>query len=348
MKLDRPWLPVLFLAMPAAALGCIWDSDTLARELKGKPALLDVITGRFERNPPEYYEMRLARVTQALKASPDNLNHYDDAGVACDRLHRSAEAIWWMERKRTALISTPDSPEKTTHIYRYHANLGTFLAHQWIGAGARTEDIEQMRQARAHIAKAIEINRDAHFGREKYQLKALDWIIEIRTRTTPYSDSDRLFDFRSFLFFDCTVDPMKRGPSSKLPPEISDAVEGISGLIYLGAAWESVDVFYALQTALQASGDNSLAVLAQQRRLELESQGRRSLFEETKDSPQFRPVTYIKSDTREVTFFKDARAESDAWQKERTQYMIERLRLGLHPDTNADFWKDFKYIRTSP
>jgi tetratricopeptide (TPR) repeat protein len=348
MKLDRPWLPVLFLALPGVALGCIWDSDTLARELKGKPSLLEVISGRFERNPPEYYEMRLARVTQALTASPDNLNYYDDAGAACDRLHRSAEAIWWMERKRTALVTAAESPEKTNHLYRYHANLGTFMAHQWLGEGAKNETIDQVRQARAHIAKAIEINPSAHFGREKYQLKALDWIIEIRTRTTPYTNSDLDRDPRSFLFFDRTDIPVHMGAKSKLDPEISDAVEGISGLIYLGAAWESVDVFYALQTALQASGDNWLAALAQQRRLELQSQGRRSLFEETKNSPQFRPVNFVKSGPREDAFFKKARVESDSWQKERTRYMIERFKSGLHPDTDADFWKDFRYVTPPP
>ena len=43
---------------------------------------------------------------------------------------------------------------------------------------------------------------------------------------------------------------------------IADAVEGLSGLIVLGNAWESVDIFHALSYALQIDGRSSLAQLA--------------------------------------------------------------------------------------
>ena len=76
------------LALSAAVCGasaCMWDSDTLAMEAKGLPDAVRVISGRFERNPPLYYEMRLNRVTKELRTRPNDLDLYDDAGVSAAR-----------------------------------------------------------------------------------------------------------------------------------------------------------------------------------------------------------------------------------------------------------------------
>ena len=75
------------------------------------PEVVAVLTGRFERNPPLFYEMRLERVTDHLQSHPEDLAAYDDAGVACDRLGRGDEAISWMEKKRCNWTgSTPRGP----------------------------------------------------------------------------------------------------------------------------------------------------------------------------------------------------------------------------------------------
>lgn len=165
------------LSLPTAA--CIWDSDTLAMEAQAFPDLPQVIAGRFPRYPSLYYEMRLQRAAAHLKDKPENLPAYDDAATACDRLGRSDEAVQWMARKRARLEGADQSdPGVTEHWYRYHANLGTILAHHWLKNGADRARIAEMKQARNHIAKAIEINPDAHFGREKYQLLVMEWIIK--------------------------------------------------------------------------------------------------------------------------------------------------------------------------
>ena len=118
-----------------AALSCIWDRDTLAAEVKGLPGILDTIVGNFPRNPPAFYEIRLERVTAEIAEKPDDLALYDDAGAAADRLHRGDGAVGWMQRKKAVLDRVRQSEEKTTHLYRYHANLGTFLIHRWLRAG---------------------------------------------------------------------------------------------------------------------------------------------------------------------------------------------------------------------
>lgn len=112
------------LGMPGISIGCLWDRDTLATEANAHPDLVRVITGRFERNPPRFYEMRLERVVREIADSPKDLGLYDDATVACDRLHRGDEAESWLVKKKVVLDALPESPEKGDHLYRYHANLG--------------------------------------------------------------------------------------------------------------------------------------------------------------------------------------------------------------------------------
>lgn len=89
------------------SFACLWDRDTLAEEAKGRPDLVRIVTGWFDRYPPRYYQMRLDRVAVDLKSAPADLALHDDAAVACDRLGRPDEAIGWMARKKVVLDSLP-------------------------------------------------------------------------------------------------------------------------------------------------------------------------------------------------------------------------------------------------
>src|SRR3954469_5414044 len=110
----------LLLGLPLSVAACLWDRDTPVDEAKGMPEVVAVLTGRFERNPPLFHEMRLARVTARLEDHPEDLDAYDDAGVACDRLGRGDEAIAWMEKKRARLDKLDASrPELKEQRYRY-------------------------------------------------------------------------------------------------------------------------------------------------------------------------------------------------------------------------------------
>jgi hypothetical protein len=169
----------VLIGLQPSALACLWDRDTPAEERSGMPEVVAALTGRFQRNPPLYYQMRLARVALQLRSHPGDLAAYDDAGVACDRLGISDEAISWMDRKRVELEKLDASrPDVREHLYRYHANLGTFLVHRWMSQGADRARIDEVESACDEIAKALEINPDAHYGREKYQLQAMKWIVE--------------------------------------------------------------------------------------------------------------------------------------------------------------------------
>ena len=60
----------LLLALPLSVAACLWDRDTPADEAKGLPDVVAVLTGRFPKNPPLFYQMRLKRVTAHIKTIP--------------------------------------------------------------------------------------------------------------------------------------------------------------------------------------------------------------------------------------------------------------------------------------
>ena len=166
-------------------LACINDRDTLAQEVAaqknsgaGLPSAARAITGHFARNPPLYYSMRLKRVAGELARDPKRLELYDDAGAAADRLGRSSEALSWMQKKKRQLDSLKLDPKtKREHEYRYLANAGTFHAHLWLRSGANRSDMAHLKTGRDMIARAVKIKPDAHFGRERYQLKLMEWAL---------------------------------------------------------------------------------------------------------------------------------------------------------------------------
>jgi hypothetical protein len=312
----------ILICMAAIVAACAWDRDTLGMELKRFPGLTEVMTGRFERNPPLFYQMRLDRVTKEIAETPKRLDLYDDAGVACDRLGKSDEAIEWMAKKKAILDRSPDKE----HLYRYHANLGTFLAHKWL-RGKDNRDMTLLREGRDHIAKAIEINPDAHFGREKVQLAVMDWAIHIREWKRPANDWDSPRTLQDFLRdANLTMD---------------DNIKGLSGLVVLGNAWESVDVYNALSETL-AWQDASLATLAALRAEELLKAGRKSVDPKFKFS-EYRVGAQLEDDGAEVKeYYPVLREEADEWAAERESYMMERLKQGRHPDTDPSFWKEWE------
>ncbi|AGA28477.1 hypothetical protein [Singulisphaera acidiphila] len=334
----------LLLGIPLSVGACLWDRDTPADEAKGMPEVVAVLTGRFERNPPRFYEMRLARVTAQLESHPEDLAGYDDAGVACDRLGRGDEAISWMEKKRAILEKHEDSlPEVKEQRYRYHANLGTFLVHRWVRQGADRSKIDEVKAARDEIAKALEINPNAHFGREKYQLQAIQWIID-PPRAAGLQDLPNILGW--------SMGMIQEQPNAQ---QADDAVRGLAGLIVLGNAWESVDIFHALNAALQndtlgfarnrEGGRNTLAYFAWLRCRELIDAGKNSMLPDAPKGEALKGTLprpdFVEGALLLDPIFTKLRAEADAWHTVRNAFMTRRLNEGRHPDSDPSFWDGY-------
>jgi hypothetical protein len=332
-------LPVvtLLILLPTSRAS-LWEDETLAARAKGLPDLVRIVTGRFERNPPLYYEMRLARATARIQAVPSDLAAYDVAGVACDQLNRDDEAIAWMERKNLQLESMVVTKARTPedlrdHFYRCLANIGTFWAHRWARAGGDPARIDEVKMARDFIAKAIALYPELHFERDRYQVRMLERLIAL-----PRYQSGRL---PPLLDFD---DPTNRTAA---------AVRALAELIVLGNEAESVDLFNTLAQALEhEEPPRSAALLARLRCHELIDDGLRSIVPGAPgggsvlaaaiDPPGNLGTSAEASTDQSVrAAYRTLRAEAEAWQHARTAFMTQRLDQGLHPNTDRDFWKGY-------
>ena len=345
----RLLLVSLLLCVAQTAFGCLWDMDTLANEAKGLPDVVQVITGRFERNPPLYYEIRLKRVTAGLAKNPTLLEDYDNAGVACDRLSRDDEAIAWMGKKRVPLQKLDrNSAVGKENWYHYYANIGTFRMLRWLRAGADRKHIAEMEQARNEIATAIEINPNAHFGREKVQLAMIAWIVK---PTVDLRGKEKTVNFWEYIADSDSAEYSQkltfhyRSPTGDITQE--EWIKGLKGLIVLGDTWESVDTFDTLAWLLN-SNKATIGYLARLRCQELVTHGRKPLFPD--ELPLDMVNLYAEKDPGVYPDhlkglqkkYQQLRTESEEWQQRRTDYMMVRLQAGRHPDTDTAFWNDWQ------
>ena len=147
---------LLLLSLSVSVTACLWDRDTFDQERRRFPSILELITGHFLRHSPEFYRWRIDDREAQLKESPETLTLYDDLAVAHEKLGRHQVAIDLMRKK----------DQIQSGLYETHANLGTFYIHDG-----------QFEQGLIEIKKAISINPDAHFGREIYQARLVEYLL---------------------------------------------------------------------------------------------------------------------------------------------------------------------------
>lgn len=150
---------VLFLVLPAAAIACLWDYDTIRMERSRFPDTLELITGKFLRHSPEFYQWRIQDRLKRLETDPTNAALLDDLAVAYDKVGEHDKAI------ETALTIEESQPGR----YETASNLATFYFH------AGTPEL-----GLPYIERALQINPDAHFGREKYQKLLTEYVLRQR------------------------------------------------------------------------------------------------------------------------------------------------------------------------
>jgi len=311
--MKRLLLAILTL-VSAAAYACYNDRDTLGFELFNKPDVQRALTGRFDRFPPLYYEMRVDRLRKkgSLTAS-----EYDDMAVALGRLGRNAEALEALAQKAKMPNLTEDDR------YRLFANRGTIGAHRWIQEGGKVANIKEIETAADDIQQALKINPNAHFGREHTQLDIIRWLISVKTA----KPGDPVLNLPAWL------NERTKGIENDIP---------LAGLIMLGGAWESPDV----ALAIAAIGNDDVPSLALMRYKELIKAGHKPMDQALAD----KPFDQMK-DTREAprrgqpsiaVRYPELRKEAEDWHDKKTAFMMAKLKKGKHPDTDKDFWSGWK------
>ncbi|GAB5407020.1 MAG: hypothetical protein Aurels2KO_52510 [Aureliella sp.] len=213
MRKLRTWIAVAFLfGLSNVAFACLWDSDTLLMERERFPDAQELIAGHFVRHSTAYYQWRLAARTK--KESADRTpSDFDDIAVAYEKLGRHEKAIDTIRAKMDRW------PEKGQ--YKSHANLGTFYIH----AGRLEEGLEEIRQA-------IELNPDAHFGREVYQKLLVEYLLGLPDgpEQLPLSKREDSTN-RGFAAF--VLDAQGTEPADRAE-ELRAAAKGILGMMRFG------------------------------------------------------------------------------------------------------------------
>ncbi|QYK52956.1 MAG: hypothetical protein KF824_11935 [Fimbriimonadaceae bacterium] len=307
-----------FLAVLLAifGMGCLWDSDTLAQELKGLPELPDIIAGRIERNPDLYYEMRIARIEKVINNSGSNVPEmFFDLAVAYDKLGRDDEAIKCLEDRWDKYHSVTDidySNEKQTELsYKRNANLGTFYIHR--GIGLKEDGLGDLKKGLALIEKAVEINPNAHFGREVVQIALV---------------KDLIWELGSQL---------DQRPPLNIPKK--ELRRGLLGIVVLGGAWESPRIWAWIAGTLNAR-DSNVNHLIMLRCKELGATD--EIYRIKLPRPLNIPYYWASGKANIESEFAHLRKSADKYQQNRTDFMLSKLNLGLHPDTDSHFWDGYK------
>lgn len=322
--------------LAAVAAPCYNDSDTNLTELRDNLDITYAIAGRFTIYPPEYYKRRIEIQSDNLKKNPNDLTAYDNLAVAYDRLGRHDEAIATIRKERQLIESgkvtpltdvkdelVPDAPP-VDHRYTVEANEGTFLIHRWISNGGNS-DLSNAIEAEKHIAKAIEINPDAHFGREFAQLYCIRAILK------GAKEGDWKRNFTENLITIADRDKVDHKALRK----------GIAGMMVLGNAWNSPVMLKAIERLVPE--DQQVGMFCQLRALEIErnfplGDYSKALYEVK--APFFRTMEY----EHDMLLLVALRTNAVEYQENRKQYVLNQMALGGHPDITDGFWSALKDV----
>lgn len=208
---------LLALTLTGSAFACIWDRDTIETEKRQYPGVLELITGKFVRHSPDYYAWRVRDREQRMKYEEPSPELFDDLAVGYEKLGDHEKAIALMLEKE----------KQFPGLYETRANLGTFYIHDG-----------QLERGLREIELAIEINPDAHFGREIYQKHLVKYVLSKRTNgttTLPLDRSDRSKTRSAYGFAHYILQSEKtKGSGIRKTLSLQKAQEGVMGMMRFG------------------------------------------------------------------------------------------------------------------
>lgn len=306
---------VATIAAAAIAMPCINDLDTKRIEQETRFDVRSMVAGRYEVNPPVYYEIRVERLKKEIAKGTSDPNLYDDLSVAYERLGKTDEAIKVINQKLKlkGKFTSEDS-------YKYHANLGTFLAHKALAAKSGKPDKALLKEALDHLEKAVKINPEAHFGREAAQIELVRALAEGLPEPKYFEHSDK-------------------------------SKNAYFGLAVMGAAQESPDVWVlAARHSTYSESDRQLIYDRIAKFLEKKSFIFPALEKEFNEGSKADLTAKERLAVRELV---GALVENgEEFQTNREKFILSQVAKGRHPDTDESFWDGYKeteaYVAPEP
>lgn len=204
---------LLFALTISRSYPCGWDWDTMKMEKQTFPSIHELIMGKFIRHSKAFYYWRIKDRTERLTLYPDSLELIDDLGWAYDKIGEHEKAInIFLEKEK-----------KQPGVYETYANLGTCYIHNM-----------ELQKGVKYLKKAIEINPDAHFGREIYQIHLVEYVLSKSDSTgqfkLPLGHNNN--NFYHYLYQHHIKDQIAQGSNFK--KELAKAIKGISGMMHFG------------------------------------------------------------------------------------------------------------------
>jgi hypothetical protein len=142
----------------------------------------DVIHERYPRHGEAYYRERNRLVRKEVAGKEGHHEAYlalfDDLGAGLDALKDDDEAVRVLREK---LRQQEGLGQKGRQLYTTYANLGTFLIHGNARAALSGDAAAggRLREGLSFIKKSIEVNPQAHFGREVWQAVAVEYLLAV-------------------------------------------------------------------------------------------------------------------------------------------------------------------------
>ena len=140
----------------------------------------DVLVQRFPQHSTAYYQARNELSRKAIaglpEGSPETWPHLDDLCVGLEKIGQTDQAIPLMRDK---LARQQLAGITGRQLYTSLANLGTFLIHASF-APARSGDqaaLTLFREGIELIRQSVQVNPNAHFGREEWQLVIAQFLL---------------------------------------------------------------------------------------------------------------------------------------------------------------------------
>jgi len=202
----------------------------------------DVLHERYPRHGKAYFEERNRQVRKALAGFPDlakaseaQREKYfalvDDLGVGLDRVGEHDEGVRLLRNKLRRQESFGISGRD---LYTTYANLGTVLIH---GSFRKARDGDTkaratVREGLGYIHKSIEVNPQAHFGREIWQAVTVEYFLACM-------DNPKLL-LRFDLIgnpLDKDIDPSQKRAHSKGPAKSSLQHRALITEVGAGEGW---------------------------------------------------------------------------------------------------------------
>jgi hypothetical protein len=162
----------------------------------------DVLHERFPRHGPAYYRERDRLTREQLgkldRADPAQFPLLDDVAAGLERLGNSEEAVAVMRDK---LARQEAQGLSGRDLYTTYANLGTFLIHASSRKAVAGDPAAraQFREGVEFIRRSVEVNPEAHFGREQWQAAIAEFLLAAMN------------DPGLLKTFDCVGDRLDRG-----------------------------------------------------------------------------------------------------------------------------------------